>query len=141
MDDSTPCTFTNIIIHPRAHVNPPTELWTRCHSSQLQHNLRRPLPVFSQYSEAESLFQFIGCYRIVDWRTPSSCDEALQSFIRNCLPFHPETPDNTAGGEGWVNVVLEKVEDPILSAKPYHRYLMHYVFKIMTDNHYQPLPT
>ena len=109
--------FCRIMVHARAHLAPPHELWTRHNLAQLDANVGRPVPLFQESSARRHAFEFLGWYRIVRWELCRGGGAAVQAFVARRRVSQADKPrEYWVGvlGQDWARVELERVEDASL---------------------------
>lgn len=105
------------MVHDKAHLNPPHELWTRNNLEQLDHNIGRPLPLFMESAAKARMFEFIGWYRITAWaRCPGRGKDVLNFIQKRQVSQTARSREywEKALSEDWARVELEKVTDNAL---------------------------
>ncbi|KAI0086846.1 hypothetical protein BDY19DRAFT_333632 [Irpex rosettiformis] len=104
--------FCRVMIHKHAHLSPPKELWTRNNIPQLDANIGRAVPVFSEVTT--NGFEFLGWYKITRWELCPGGGAAVQNFIRRRkFSQRDKTADywRKALGQDWARVQLERVSE------------------------------
>lgn len=109
--------FCRIMVHDKAHLSPPKELWTRHNIEQLDVNIGRPVPLFQESSAKRQSFEFLGWYRIVRWELCQGKSKEVQAFVSRRKVSQADKPrEYWLGvlGQDWARVELEKVSDATL---------------------------
>ncbi|KIP07189.1 hypothetical protein PHLGIDRAFT_429279 [Phlebiopsis gigantea 11061_1 CR5-6] len=109
--------FCRIMVHDRAHLAPPKELWTRHNIAQLDANVGRPVPLFQESSARRHTFEFVGWYRVMRWGLCKGGSTAVQAFVaRRKVSQVDKSREYWVGvlGQDWARVELERVEDASL---------------------------
>ena len=121
--------FTSIWVHTNTHPNAPKELWTRENIDLLSQNIGRPIPTHVEHAFLPTVFNFVGSYRIVDWRLHKAGSAEAVAYIATLKTMQRSKKDEywaeVSRGD-WAQVELEKVVDPILVGNPKHRYVQRY---------------
>ena len=107
------------MVHDKAHLHPPNELWTRNNFAQIEQHIAcgKPLPLFQESIARMKSFEFIGWYRIVRWEVcKGGGPEVLQFVQKRQMSQRARTPEYWRGAlqDDWARVELEKVNDPAL---------------------------
>lgn len=116
-DQSLVDEFCRIMVHDKAHLNPPHELWTRNNLAQLDQNIGKALPLFIESAAKARSFEFVGWYRIKAWaRCPGGGRDVLSFIQKRQVSQTARSWEywEKALSEDWARVELEKVNDPAL---------------------------
>lgn len=106
-----------IMVHDKAHLNPPHELWTRNNFAQIAHAVGTPLPLFQESGAHGHLFEFLGWYRVVQCTVHKGGGPAVMAFVqKRKISQTARTAEYWRGAlqDDWAQVVLERVNDPAL---------------------------
>ncbi|EKM51458.1 uncharacterized protein PHACADRAFT_263595 [Phanerochaete carnosa HHB-10118-sp] len=109
--------FCRIMVHDKAHLAPPKELWTRHNITQLDMNVGRPVPLFQESAARRHAFEFLGWYRIVRWELCKGGSKEVRAFVAKRKVSQVDKPwEYWTGvlGHDWARVELEKVNDSSL---------------------------
>lgn len=109
--------FCRIMVHDKAHLSPPKELWTRHNIAQLDANIGRPVPLFQESGAKKHSFEFLGWYRIVQWELCKGKSGEVQAFVSKRKVSQIDKPREYwvgALGQDWARVELAKVSDASL---------------------------
>ena len=105
------------MVHDKAHLTPPHELWTRNNIEQLDSNVGKALPLFMESAARRRSFEFLGWYRITRWTRCIGGGQDVRGFIEKRQISQTARSGEyweSALSEDWARVVLEKVNDPLL---------------------------
>lgn len=106
-----------IMVHDKAHLNPPYELWTRNNFAQIEQAVGKPLPLLQESGARGHLFGFLGWYRVVRCTVCKGGGAEVMEFIqKRKISQTARTPEywRSALQDDWARVVLERVNDPAL---------------------------
>lgn len=109
--------FCRIMVHDKAHLSPPKELWTRHSISHLDANVGRAIPLFQESAARRHSFEFLGWYRIVRWELCKGRSKEVQEFVARRKVSQADKPREywmSVLGQDWAKVELERVNDPLL---------------------------
>ena len=109
--------FCRIMVHDKAHLSPPKELWTRHNIAQLDANVGRPIPLFQESGARKHYFEFLGWFRIARWELCPGGSKAVQDFVTRRKVSQVDKPREYWNGvlnQDWARVELEKVKDAAL---------------------------
>lgn len=109
--------FCRIMVHDKAHLNAPHELWTRHNVAQLDVNMERPIPLFQQGNPGKVSWEFVGWFQVVSWTNCIGGGREVRDFIqRRRVSGRTHTAEywQSALADDWAKVMLEKVNDPAL---------------------------
>ena len=155
-------TFCSIVVDDIGQLDPPNELWTMHNIDQLEANIGRVIPMFRRdktKAQQYQRYELCGCFRITGWTLYRGQSDEVVKFIDRLrmqkgevsktaysksaeawpysFPSHRSKETEVLTWEAavdrrWARVELEEVIDPILSGNRNRKYVIRYIFSVLS---------